>query len=118
MSDRSDYYQALAHFWQMAQRDHGGAGVAAKLLLGLYNSTRFPFPLTELGRLDSANLERALTILRMDAQTMGEVHYHLGLVYSVDDMGMRFEHLAHAWRLKGKCKHEYLDPVPPLPELS
>lgn len=111
MNNEIDPMDALAHFWRMAQHDHGGARVAAKLLLGLYNGARFPFDLTELRVLDNENHARALALLRLDAHPVCEVHDYLNRLYGLRDMGMRFEHLAHTWRLKGRCKREFLDPV-------
>lgn len=111
LRDRNPF-EALQHFWVMAQRDHGGARVAAKLLLGLYNGDRFPFDLTELRCLDDSNFEMAIDLLRLDSRPQQEVHQHLNQLYGVTDMGMRFEHLAHAWRMKGRCRRDCLNPVP------
>lgn len=107
--------RALAQFFMLATcHSHSGARVAAHLLLGLYNGTRFPFDLTDLRCLDSENLQLALTLLQFDARPQMEVHQWLNQMYGRTDFGMRFEHLAHAWKLKGRCKKEHLDPVPRL----
>lgn len=106
---------ALTQFFILATcHSHSGARVAARLLLGLYNGTRFPFDLTDLRCLDSENLHLALTLLQFDARPQMEVHQWLNQMYGRTDFGMRFEHLAHAWKLKGRCKKEHLDPVPRL----
>ena len=97
---------------------HSGAKVAASLLLGFYNGTRFPFDLTDLRLLDAGNLSNALTLMRFDARLSMEVHDWLNTLYSRNDFGERFEHLAHMWRKKGKCKKEWLVDVPEIQELS
>lgn len=108
---RHDNIAALLRMWEMAQHDHGGANVAAKLLLGLYNGARFPFDLTELRRLDEAAFEDAMLVIRLDSPCLKEVHEILNDHFGVRNFGNRFEHLAHAWRLKGRCKKEYLRPI-------
>ncbi len=108
----SPEHEALTHFFMLATcHSHSGARVAARLLLGLYNGTRFPFDLTDLRLLDAENLDRAMALLRMDANPSMEVHAWLNLLYRRTDFGHRFEHMAHAWRVKGCCKKEYLVPV-------
>lgn len=110
-----DPIEALAHFFVMASEgDHSGARVAARLLLGLYNGYRFQFDLTDLRLLDEANLKRALALLEFDAAPRMEVHQWLNRLYGRTDFGARFEHLAHRWNLKGKCKKAHLDKVPAL----
>ena len=81
------------------------------MLLGLYNGYRFQFDLTELRRLDASNLKRALALLEFDARPRMEVHEWLNRLYGRTDFGPRFEHLAHRWNLKGKCKKQGLVPV-------
>lgn len=101
--------QALADLWFLAQRDHGSAIAAAKLLLGLYNGTRFPFDLTDLRLMDEAYLRRCLLVLEMDARPAMEVHELLGKLLGYPrNLGAEFEHLAYDLRLKGRCKKEYL----------
>lgn len=108
----SPEHEALTHFFMLATcHSHSGARVAARLLLGMYNGQRFPFDLTDLRRLDAQNLDRAMVLLRMDARCSMEVHSWLDLLYSRTDFGERFEHMAHAWRMKGRCKKENLVPV-------
>ncbi|MET3512769.1 hypothetical protein ABIC63_000534 [Pseudacidovorax sp. 1753] len=107
--------QALRTFYELAaNHSHGGARVAAKLLLGLYNGARFPFELTELRCLDDKHLTMALELMRFDATPKMEVHDWLNRLYGRKDFGMRFEHLAHAWRMKGRCKKAYLEPIAPI----
>lgn len=90
----------------MAQRDHGGAQVVGKLLLGLYNGSRFPFDLTELRRLDEQTMHDVLAVILMDSQPAVEVHVHLGRLTGLSAMGARFELLACDLRLKGRCNKE------------
>ncbi len=104
--------EALSHFFILATtQDHSAAKVAACMLLGLYNGYRFQFDLTELRRLDADNLKRALALLEFDARPRMEVHEWLNRLYGRNDFGQRFEHLAHRWNLKGKCKKQGLVPV-------
>ena len=84
------------------------------MLLGLYNGERFQFDLTELRRLDAANHKRAIALLELDARPRMEVHEWLNRLYGRTDFGHRFEHLAHKWNLKGKCKKAELAEVPAL----
>jgi hypothetical protein len=108
-----DPIEALAHFFIMAsEHNNSAARVAARLLLGLYNGERFQFDLTDLRVLDAANMERALALLQFDARAQMEVHQWLNRMYGRTDFGMRFEHLAHSWNLKGKCKKACLEKVP------
>jgi hypothetical protein len=107
---------ALIKLWNLTQVHQGtsGARAAAGVLLGLYNGERFPFDLTDLRVLDSQNLAAAIEVMRSDAaQCQMEVHQWLNRLTGRHDFGMRFEHLAHEWRRKGKCKREHLDPVLP-----
>ena len=108
-----DPFEALTHFFiQGSTQSHGAARVAACLLLGLYNGYRFPFDLTDLRLLDETDLTRALALLKFDARPSMEVHEWLNRLYGRRDFGQRFEHMAHAWRLKGRCKEEGLEDVP------
>lgn len=107
-----DPMEALSQFFILAStQDHSAARVAACLLLGLYNGDRFRFDLTELRRLDAANLKRALALLELDARPRMEVHEWLNRLYGRTDFGARFEHLAHRWNLKGKGKKAWLSPI-------
>ena len=108
-----DPMEALTHFFIMAsQSHHSAARVAATMLLSFYNGNRFQFDLTDLRLLDGANLERAIALMRLDARPTMEVHEWLNRLYRRSDFGQRFEHLAHRWKLKGRCKKEGLMPVP------
>lgn len=114
----TDALKALTHFFNLAaNHDHGGARVAAKLILGLYNGTRFPFDLTELRCLDQQHLNMALALIRFDAVPRMEVHEWLNKLYGRTDFGPRFERIAYVWRMKGRCKKEYLQALPSI-ELS
>lgn len=106
--------EALVHLWEMGQRVSSSEKAAAKLLLGLYNGTRFPFDLTDIRLFDIANLARVLLVLEMDARPKAEVHVLLANVLgeSVWDMGARFEHRAYELRLKRAAKKADLPPRP------
>ncbi|MBL8387032.1 MAG: hypothetical protein JNK17_02225 [Hydrogenophaga sp.] len=97
-----DQLAALIALWEMAQADHGGAKVAGKFLLGLYNGHRFPFDLTDLRVLDAARFHQCLEVLRMDYCPYEEVHVTLGRYCAPDGkpLGFEFEHLAYRLRMK------------------
>lgn len=99
-------HAALLRLWQVAQRDTGQSRVCARLLLGLYNGTRFPFDLTDLRLLDQALLEDALAVIRMDAAPATEVHEPIFRLTKQRGMGARFELIACDWRMKGRCSKE------------
>lgn len=105
-----DQLSALYALWQMAQRDHGGARVAGRFLLGLYNGGRFPFDLTDLRLLDEVRFHQCLEVLRMDHAPWAEVHVLLGQVCSPDGapLGYEFEDLAHQLLMKGRCSRAAL----------
>lgn len=116
---QADELEILSRFFFLAwQHSHSGAKVAAGLLLGMYNGTRFPFDLTDLRLLDEGNLNDALQLMRFDSRPRMEVHEWLDQLYGRSDFGERFENLAHIWRKKGKCKKEWLVAVPEIQELS
>lgn len=101
--------RALAYFFYLAScHCHSAAKVAARLLLSCYNGHRFEFDITDLRLLDDQHLDMALQIMRFDARLTREVHDHLNDMYHRTDFGERFEHLAHKWSLKGKCKKSNL----------
>lgn len=107
---------ALIKLWNLTQRHQGtsGARAAAGVLLGLYNGTRFPFDLTDLRLLDDANLAAAMDVISGDAsRCQMEVHEWLNRLTGRRDFGQRFEHLAHDYRRKGKCKREGLVALSP-----
>jgi hypothetical protein len=108
--------ESLISLWNITQRHPGtsGARVAAGVLLSLYNGPRFPFDLTELRLLGSKELQAALDVIASDAaRCEKEVHSWLCHITGRHDFGQRFEHLAHEWRRKGRCKKEFLDPLEP-----
>lgn len=91
-----------------------GGNTCAKLLLGLYNGTRFPFDLTDLRVLDGALFQAAMTVLVMDArQTYCEVHVLLDAIYADGcSTGAELEHWAFNLRHGKRCKREYLSDGP------
>lgn len=106
---------ALDKAFELAVRcnDTGGGSTMAKMLLGLYNGYRFPFVLTDLRRLDGGNLNVALQVMRMDAsRCRAEVHEIIAEIFGTEPnvIGNVFEHWAHDYRLKCRCKKEYLQP--------
>ena len=112
-------HAALVHFFNLANGHcHGAARVAAGLLLGQYNGPRFPFDLTELRVLDAEHLAMAFALLALDTNRQMEVHERLNRMFGRRDFGARFEHLAHKWKLKGRCKKEHLQAVPSIGELQ
>lgn len=108
--------QALIQLWNVTQRHHGTSGgrAAAGVLLGLYNGTRFPMDLTDLRVLGDNNLRDAIAVMQEDAsRCQMEVHEWLNRLTGRTDFGRRFEHLAHEYARKGRCKKDHLDPVSP-----
>ncbi|UOF16436.1 hypothetical protein IEQ11_07240 [Lysobacter capsici] len=100
---------SLIYLWNMTQQHRGtsGARVAAGVLLGIYNSNRFPFPLDELRALDSETLAHAIDVIRCDAShCQMEVHVWLNIASGRSDFGDRLEHLAHEYNVfkRGRCK--------------
>jgi hypothetical protein len=80
--------------------DTGGGSRCAKLLLGLYNGTRFPFDLTDLRCLDGRLYAAAMQVLDMDARrTYTEVHELLNAIYA-DGRNVGAELECWAWRLR------------------
>ncbi len=107
---------ALITLWNLTQVHQGtsGARAAAGVLLGLYNGTRFPFDLTDLRLLDASHLEAAMEVITSDAsRCQMEVHQWLNRLAGRHDFGQRFEHLAHEWKRKGRCKREHLEALTP-----
>lgn len=117
--------QTLSHYTQAQQdaalrlyttarqhTDTGGGSTCAKLLLGLHNGARFPFDLTDLRRLDNANLAAAITVMYMDAShTWCEIHVLLDAILGVSfdkSTGNTMELWAHTLRLKNRCKKDFL----------
>lgn len=102
---------ALLQLFSVAKRHIGcsGGNTAARVLLGLYNGTRFPFDLTDLRLLDERNLNAALVAIEMDARrTYAEVHDVLNDLLGVRWVGSQFELWAYDLRLPKRCKKEAL----------
>ena len=108
--------EAALRLYHLAKRHlgTGGGNAAAKLLIGLYNGTRFPFDLTDLRRFDPANFEAAMIVLRMDAcQTWCEIHVLLDAIRGPHaNTGAEFENWAYDLKLRGRCKKEALPQMP------
>lgn len=116
MSSPSMNLHALVQLWNVTQQHVGtsGARAAAGVLLGLYNGDRFPMNLTDLRLLDPTLLKSAVTVIACDAaRCEREVHSWLNAVTGRHDFGQRFEHLAHEWRRKGRCKRDQLEALSP-----
>lgn len=108
--------QSLVTLWNLTQLHVGTSGsrAATGVLLGLYNGERFPFDLTDLRLLDPMARQAALDVITSDATRCHmEVHEWLNQIAGRRDFGQRFEHLAHEWRRKGKCKRDDLEPLSP-----
>lgn len=71
-------FEALQRLYAEAVSDEQEKGsVCARLLLGLYNGSRFPFDLTDLRTLPSELFEDAMLVVCMDARvTRQEVHQY------------------------------------------
>ncbi len=68
---------ALQRLASIAQRDSGQASTVRLFLLGLYNSYRFPFKLTDLRGLDRELFNDCMDVLTLDARaTVKEVHQY------------------------------------------
>lgn len=107
---------ALIKLWNVTQRHPGtsGARTCAGLLLSLYNGERFPFDLTLLRGLDLDLLDAAIRVIDADSHRCEyEVHDWLNRLTRHSDFGPRFEHLAHQYKLRGRCKRDALQRVEP-----
>lgn len=111
---------AALKLYTVAERHLGtsGGNAAAKLLLGLYNGTRFPFDLTDLRIFDPKNLVAALFVLEMDASRCWcEIHILLDAIRGTNaNTGAEFEHWAYRLSLKGRCKKDQLPTLPSGPQ--
>jgi hypothetical protein len=68
---------ALQRLAKIALRDTGQAATVRLFLLGLYNSYRFPFKLTDLRGLDRDLFNDCMDVLKLDARaTVKEVHQY------------------------------------------
>lgn len=88
--------------------DTGGGSRCAKLLLGLYNGTRFPFDLTDLRCLDGSLYQAARIVIDMDARrTYCEVHELLNAIYADGrNVGAELETWAYRMRWGKRAKKE------------
>ncbi|CAE6923765.1 conserved protein of unknown function [Pseudomonas marincola] len=68
---------ALYRLLPVAQRDSGQSGVVARFLLSLYNGTAYPFPLTDLRKLDTTLWHDCIAVLRLDQRPEQEVHQYI-----------------------------------------
>ena len=59
--------EALMRVIAVARRDTGQSRILRGLLLSLYHSTAFPFPMTDLRGLDASLIDDALAVIRADA---------------------------------------------------
>ena len=107
---------SLITLWNLTQRHPGtgGARAAAGVLLGLYNGRRFSMNLTDLRILDRNYLDAAMAVIGADAgRPQMEVHDWLNRLTGRHDFGERFEHLAHEYHMKGRCRRDELYPIDP-----
>jgi hypothetical protein len=75
--DRDAGLDSLVHLVRMTEGDTGQCGIIARFLAGLYNSTDFPFKLTELRGLDEDLFEHCLAVLRLDNTPTVEIQKYL-----------------------------------------
>lgn len=85
---------ALMRLLPVAWRDSGQSGVVARFLLSLYNGTAYPFPLTDLRKLDTALYEDCIAVLHMDNRPEQEVHTY---VTNGDLIWGEFKKVWRAW---------------------
>ncbi|WP_397377092.1 hypothetical protein [Pseudomonas sp.] len=85
---------ALYRLLPVAQRDSGQSGVIARFLLSLYNGTAYPFPLTDLRKLDTALYKDCIAVLHLDARPEQEVHTY---VTNGDAIWDGFKKVWRAW---------------------
>lgn len=93
---------ALRRLLPIARGCTGQSERVARILLGLYNGSRFPLDLTNLRSLDYSIMEDVITVLRMDANALQEVHCYF------EGGGRIFEQLAADWglnRVEGSDHH-------------
>lgn len=90
---------ALTRLLKIARGDTGQSRKIALFLLGLYNDTRFPFPLTELRSLDGALFQDCMAVLNMDARACRqEVHCYF------ENGDTLWEQLAKDWNVRDYTK--------------
>lgn len=105
-------FEALQRLYVEAIDDELEAGrTCARLLLGLYNGSRFPFDLTDLRTLPNSLFEDAMVVLRMDARlTRREVHNYFA------DGSRKFEALIDAYRVVDVARLKATDDGSPRPQ--
>lgn len=86
--------EALHRLLPIAQRDSGQSGIVARFLLSLYNGADFPFPLTDLRKLDSALYQDCIAVLHLDNRPEQEVHTY---VANGDAIWEGFKKVWRAW---------------------
>ncbi len=94
LNDFSYGERALQRLLPLVQRQTGQGRVVARFLLGLYNSSRFPFRLVDLKVLDRAIFKDCITVLAMSH----ECAQHLYAYFA--NGAQRWEQLASDWRFK------------------
>lgn len=65
---------ALLRLVKVALSDTGQSQVCGRFLLGLYNGPCYRFDLTDLRRLDAVLFDDCMSVLRMDANPVREIH--------------------------------------------
>lgn len=85
---------SLGRLLPVAQRDSGQSGVVARFLLSLYNGTAYPFPLTDLRKLDTALYQDCIAVLHLDSRPEQEVHTY---VVNGDAIWDGFKKVWRAW---------------------
>lgn len=91
--------KSLGHCLRFAlEQDCSGARVFATLLASLYNGERVKFDVSDLRRLDPANFEHALNVMRLCFETNSEPHSFF------QNGGELFERLIRDWRLEKPSK--------------
>lgn len=90
--------EALKRLLNVARGHSGQCRHIAAFLLGLYNSDRFKFDLTDFRCLDHELFEDCLTVLRMDARPLQEVHTYF------KNGGAIWEQLAKDWNITDYAK--------------
>ena len=85
---------ALRRRVEVAHGHSGQCKVIAYFLLGCYNGLRFPFDLTDLRVSVQELRDDCMTVLKMDARPLQEVHCDF------PNGGEQFEALADTWRIR------------------
>lgn len=105
----------LSRFFFLAWgHSHGGAKVAAGLLLGLYNGTRFPFDLTDLRLLDAQMLDDALALMRFDSRPQMEVHEWLNQLMAATTLARALSIWHTSGARRASARRSFCSPCMPL----